>query len=131
MTSPFSGNFATRMIREASKDRRRILDAGCGTGVQACYLARRNTNCFVWGYDISEMAIKKAEEYKKKHGIPNVHFDVASHDDYAICEPVNFIYSNESLIGTDEYDYPLVFGPWESIVKRRLTRFHGMLLHGG
>ncbi len=45
----------------------RVLDAGCGTGENALYLARIGFE--VWGIDASPTAIKKAKEKAKKRGI--------------------------------------------------------------
>ncbi len=45
----------------------RVLDAGCGTGENALYLAHLGFE--VWGIDIASSAIKKAKEKAKKRGI--------------------------------------------------------------
>ena len=45
----------------------RVLDAGCGTGENALYLAHLGFE--VWGIDAAPSAIKKAKEKGKKRGI--------------------------------------------------------------
>jgi methyltransferase family protein len=56
----------------------RILDVGCGTGVQTIKLAVANPGCFVHGIDPSEAAISLAEERGKFHHIANVEFTACS-----------------------------------------------------
>ncbi len=51
----------------------RVLDAGCGTGENALYLAGLGFE--VWGIDAAPSAIKKAKEKAKKRGI-TVNFQV-------------------------------------------------------
>ena len=46
----------------------RVLDAGCGTGENALYLASLGFE--VWGIDSAPSAIKKAKEKAKKRGLP-------------------------------------------------------------
>ncbi len=45
----------------------RVLDAGCGTGENALYLASQGFE--VWGIDAAPSAIEKAKEKAKKRGI--------------------------------------------------------------
>jgi len=45
----------------------RVLDAGCGTGENALYLASQGFE--VWGIDAAQSAIKKAKEKTKERGI--------------------------------------------------------------
>jgi 2-polyprenyl-3-methyl-5-hydroxy-6-metoxy-1,4-benzoquinol methylase len=46
----------------------RVLDAGCGTGENALYLASQGFE--VWGIDAAPSAIEKAKEKAKKRGVP-------------------------------------------------------------
>jgi tocopherol O-methyltransferase len=48
-----------------------ILDAGCGVGGSAIYLARR-FNCRVKGITISEKQVKQANENAEKHNLTNL-----------------------------------------------------------
>lgn len=44
-----------------------VLDAGCGTGEHALYLAQQGYS--VWGVDISPLAISKAQEKARERGL--------------------------------------------------------------
>jgi len=120
--------FDTRILRELSSGRTNILDAGCGDGRQAPYLARR-TGGSVHGYDISDERITVAECFKKKHKIPNATFSVANHDDFQPPYEMDMIYTAGSLIGEDEIFTPFycdVSSPLmaaERIVRSRLIRY--------
>lgn len=52
-----------------------VLDAGCGTGEGALYLASRGHE--VWGVDYVPVAIERARAKAASRGLP-VHFEVAS-----------------------------------------------------
>jgi cyclopropane fatty-acyl-phospholipid synthase-like methyltransferase len=60
---------AAGMIRGA------VLDAGCGTGENALYLASRGHE--VWGLDFIPVAIERAKAKAKERGL-NVHFQVGN-----------------------------------------------------
>jgi|GEM_PF-5646355 len=73
---------------------KRILDAGCGTGVCSCWLACNYADATVEGVDFSSKMLERAEEHKKKLGLANVTFrkgDIAKlpfktgHFDAALC----------------------------------------------
>lgn len=125
--------FATRILREPSKGLHSILDAGCGDGLQALYLARKNLGSLVHGYDISTEAIAKANGYKQRHCIQNATFSVASHDDFEPQHKMEMVYTAYSLVGEDEAvhytDNPLYDN--EELVRRRLARFGEILMPGG
>ncbi len=54
-----------------------VLDVGCGVGVTACYLAKRQ-GCQVVGVDISGRMIERAKERAKREGVEDrVEFRVA------------------------------------------------------
>jgi len=125
--------FTTRILRENSEGRLRILDAGCGDGRQALFLARRNPERAVYGYDLSPEQIEKAERYKLEHRIGNVGFSIASHDDFQFPCEMDMAYTCESLVGDDEIPQwsmnPLQDS--EEIVRRRLGRFNEWLADDG
>lgn len=58
-------------LAEDEEINRRVLDAGCGTGENALYLAGLGFE--VWGIDATPTAIKKAKEKAAERGI-NVNF---------------------------------------------------------
>jgi len=125
--------FTTRIIRDLSKNKNRILDAGCGAGVQALYLARRNLESLVYGYDISTEQIAGAEGCKQKHKITNAYFSIASHDNFEPPYKMDFIYSCGSLVGDHEIPpYSAdVLESVEELVRKRLTKFNEMLATNG
>ncbi|MDI6720874.1 MAG: class I SAM-dependent methyltransferase [Candidatus Aenigmarchaeota archaeon] len=122
--------FSTRIIREAAKGRKMVLDGGCGNGLQACYLAKRNPKNMVYGYDTSGEAIEMANKYKQKHGIDNVNFSVASHDMFQAPYEMDMIYTIGSLVSEDEVPSQDIRDA-QDIFKRRLKKFNGMLMPGG
>jgi ubiquinone/menaquinone biosynthesis C-methylase UbiE len=61
-------------LEEAGAIRGSVLDAGCGTGENALYLASRGHE--VWGIDFVPVAIERAREKANKRGLI-VHFQVA------------------------------------------------------
>jgi SAM-dependent methyltransferase len=60
-------------LEEAGEIRGSILDAGCGTGENALYLASRGHE--VWGLDFVPVAIVRAKVKAKERGL-GVHFQV-------------------------------------------------------
>ena len=60
-------------LEEAGEIRGSVLDAGCGTGENALYLASRGHE--VWGLDFVAVAIDRAQAKAKDRGL-GVHFQV-------------------------------------------------------
>jgi len=60
-------------LEEAGEIRGSVLDAGCGTGENALYLASRGHE--VWGLDFVPVAIERANVKAKERGL-SVHFQV-------------------------------------------------------
>jgi SAM-dependent methyltransferase len=129
-----SNKFSTDVIGKAAEGRIRILDAGCGTGAQAFYLARQDASRVVYAYDISPTAIEKAQRYRQRLQVPNVFFIRASHDElqFENMLEIDMIYASDSLVG--EYDLEAFrrnFSDGEEIVRRRLSKFRSMLNPNG
>jgi len=61
-------------LEEAGEIRGSVLDAGCGTGENALYLASYGHE--VWGLDFVSVAIERANVKAKERGL-SVHFQVA------------------------------------------------------
>ena len=57
------------------KEGDRVLEVGCGTGGNACYLANKY-GCTITGIDISEQMIKEARIRAKELGVKNVSFQL-------------------------------------------------------
>src|SRR5262245_37662217 len=53
-----------------------VLDAGCGTGEYACWLASRGAA--VTAIDLSDGSLQEASKYAKEAGIAGVHFEKRS-----------------------------------------------------
>jgi len=62
-------------LEEAGEIKGSVLDAGCGTGENALYLAARGHE--VWGIDFVPMAIDRANEKARQRGL-RVHFRVGN-----------------------------------------------------
>lgn len=125
-------NFTTRILRKFSSGRLRIVDGGCGAGIHALFLAKRNANAVVYGYDIALDKIETARAYQQKHGVKNACFEIASHDDYNLPESVDMIYTCESLVGEEEISMqidPLIEA--NETMERRFLRFNQVLSLGG
>lgn len=54
-------------LAESGEIGRRVLDAGCGTGTHACYLAERGHS--VVGVDVSERAVELARGKARERGV--------------------------------------------------------------
>lgn len=66
-------NLALLEIGENTK----VLDAGCGSGVTACYLAK-STGCAITAVDLSEEMIEKAKQRAEREGVASlIQFKVA------------------------------------------------------
>jgi release factor glutamine methyltransferase len=82
-----------------------ILDVGTGSGVIAVSLAYKRPDCIVTGIDISEEALKVAEENRQNMKIGNVHFqqqDFLTSDFTNLKQEFDFIISNPPYITEEE-----------------------------
>jgi ubiquinone/menaquinone biosynthesis C-methylase UbiE len=57
------------------KDGDRVLEVGCGTGANACYLANKY-GCVITGIDISEQMVKEAQIRAEELGVDRVSFQL-------------------------------------------------------
>lgn len=55
-----------------------IIDSGCGEGFYTINFCKRNSNAFVYGIDISKIAVNHAAKRAKSAQVTNVFFSVAS-----------------------------------------------------
>jgi ubiquinone/menaquinone biosynthesis C-methylase UbiE len=62
------------VVANVFKGSKKILDAGCGTGIFSCWLASKYKNAVVDGVDFSDKMIERAGEHKKSLGLKNVRF---------------------------------------------------------
>lgn len=79
ITKHYGGLKATRELIELCRigEGKRVLDAGCGVGATACYIAKKY-GCRVIGVDISERMIDVSRKRARKEGVEdNVEFIVA------------------------------------------------------
>ena len=125
--------FSTRVLRTVYEGKKMIVDGGCGNGVQALYLARRNPQSIVCGYDISTAKIKEANEYKRNHGIPNAEFSVSSHDDFNPRFEADMVYTTDSLVGDHELSESntTILRGAEEIVRKRFSKFRSFMSNDG
>jgi 27-O-demethylrifamycin SV methyltransferase len=76
-----TGELTTRMIEAARfSPGQRVLDVGCGTGAQACRLAREY-GVEVLGITTSEVGVAAATERAQKAGLDGVRFEVRNGTD--------------------------------------------------
>lgn len=125
-------DFTEGILNEVSEGKGKILDAGCGNGTQALFVAKRNLESLVHGYDKSEEAIDQANGDRERDNVLNLSFSVASHDDFQPPYEIDLIYTAGSLIGSDEvHESVNTLANVEDIVNKRLSRFYEMLSSGG
>ncbi len=60
----------------------RILDVGCGNGLESCFLGEITRTGEVVGIDINEKMIERARKRAKKRGLSNVRIDCIDRDDW-------------------------------------------------
>lgn len=60
----------------------KIADIGCGLGTSSILMAEAYPNSTVYGFDFHPPSIEQARANAKAKGIDNVHFEVASAQDY-------------------------------------------------
>jgi len=95
-----------------------VLDAGCGRGAAALWLARRYPGARVSGIDADAAEVKRCRQEAADRGIPNARFAVGRLEDLADDRRYDFIYS----IAVLEY----IDRPADT-----LARFHRALRPGG
>lgn len=97
LTTPYYLRYQTVV----NPDDKIILDAGCGSGMQALALAAANPGAKIIGFDISEKSIELARQRFDYHQIPNAEF-------YAISlEEISSLGYQYDLINCDEVLYLL------------------------
>jgi SAM-dependent methyltransferase len=73
-----SRNFYLDLIQKGCQGKR-VLEYGCGTGGNAFYLAKRGAR--VTGIDISDVAVKQAEQRAAAEAITDINFEVMDAED--------------------------------------------------
>jgi len=86
----------------------RILDVGCGTGLEAVFLAKNlGDNGMVTGIDNSPRMVEIAAERAKKYGLKNIEFSVDDIHNPKLSNKFNFVYSLNSITeGEEDYSDP-------------------------
>lgn len=87
-------------------EEKRVADLGCGNGILALFLAKRNPGSAIFGFDESFMAVESAKLNAKNYNLSNVSFkvdnmlnSVAGHTfDFIVCNPP-FHQNNTVLTG--------------------------------
>ncbi|EDL48846.1 class I SAM-dependent methyltransferase [Erythrobacter sp. SD-21] len=69
-------------VEEKLKAGAKIADIGCGHGSSSILMAQAYPNSEVIGFDFHEPSIEEARRKAKAAGVGNVHFEVASAQDY-------------------------------------------------
>ena len=124
--------FSTRILKEEARGKNVILDAGCGDGVHALYLARQNPTAQVHGYDVHYAIIAAANRLKAIHGIGNANFQVSTHDAFVPRQRFDLILTMGSLVGEDELEgVGDALDETRDLVANRLSKFASMLSERG
>ncbi|MEK6852495.1 MAG: class I SAM-dependent methyltransferase [Nanoarchaeota archaeon] len=88
-------SFLYNVVNEHNPDV--VVDAGCGVGLQVCFLARAFPERRFIGYDLSYGMIVEAEKRRQRLGLENVELWIAPHEKFNPQTRPNFIYTQESL----------------------------------
>jgi cyclopropane fatty-acyl-phospholipid synthase-like methyltransferase len=94
----------TRVIadRAGISEDDRVLDAGCGVGGSAVWLAQ-NRGARVDGVNINEMQVEKARHGAAERGVENVEFHVADYTDVPFDDDTfDVVWAVESVCHTDD-----------------------------
>jgi SAM-dependent methyltransferase len=93
------GNHITRELERLGLPRKklRVLDAGCGRGDLAIYLARRYPHWEVVGIELSEERAAVARKSAESLGLKNVQFRLGSLEDFEDAEGFDLIISADVL----------------------------------
>ena len=86
----------------------RILDVGCGTGLEAVFLAKNlGDRGVVTGIDNSPRMVEIASERAKKYGLKNIEFSIDDIHNPKLSNKFNFVYSLNSITeGEEDYSDP-------------------------
>lgn len=82
----------------------RVLDVGCGVGLDACFLAARYPTIKMCGSDLSPVMIERAQARARRRGLANTRFVVSAHRDLPTHfseERFDLVYSHGSLLFSD------------------------------
>ncbi len=72
------------LLSLSDREPERILDAGCGNGIIACYLAKRFTKTKITAIDISEAAIEQAKALASTLNLTNIEFAVSDIKEFSL-----------------------------------------------
>ncbi|MEK7791094.1 MAG: peptide chain release factor N(5)-glutamine methyltransferase, partial [Deltaproteobacteria bacterium] len=94
-----------KILANDTKEKIRILDIGCGSGVVAIVLAKERPGAEVVAVDISQVALSCALENAKRHGVGE-RIEFRRSDIYSGLKEEKFdlIVSNPPYIRTDEWE---------------------------
>ena len=65
----------TQLAKEVPRDCKSILDIGCGTGIQSCFIAKKFPKAKIYGIDLAPSLIATARNRANKSGLKNISFD--------------------------------------------------------
>jgi 2-polyprenyl-3-methyl-5-hydroxy-6-metoxy-1,4-benzoquinol methylase len=63
-----------QVLERNLRNRRKVLDIGCGLGLFSCIFSALNPDAIYWGLDINTRRIKIARQAALELKLPNVHF---------------------------------------------------------
>jgi 2-polyprenyl-3-methyl-5-hydroxy-6-metoxy-1,4-benzoquinol methylase len=91
-----------QMLGLCLREKRRILDIGCGFGLFGCYFASMYPEMTYTGYDLNKGRIDQANRAAKKLGLKNVHFKVGDARDIDINDEFDAILMVDLLHHIDD-----------------------------
>ncbi|MBI4245206.1 MAG: class I SAM-dependent methyltransferase [Planctomycetes bacterium] len=96
------GNFLMQLEQELVQSND-ILDAGCGTGLDVCFLQMQYPEKRFFAYDISHKNIRRARARAERLQLP-VRFIVAEHDALPFAQEIfDLMYINEALLEEEPF----------------------------
>ncbi len=87
-------NMISSLVSDQYMERKKILDAGCGTGHRLMAVARRYKKAKITGVDMTQASIEVAKKMAEKFGLGNVRFQAADLLDLNLGERFDIIYSS-------------------------------------
>ena len=124
-------NFLTRLNLELPP-RATILDAGCGTGLLACYFARRFPAAQIYATDVDVKMLREMEQIARKKGLSAKNIVIAKND-LKTPELITPLGSREETVLPEKhFDAVFVSGALEHVpLTESVTRLARLLKPGG
>ena len=87
-----------KLIKEDHDNQFKLLDVGCGIGIYSINILKRNSNCIIYGFDISEKQIDFINSKLNEFGLKNrCEFSVGDANNFNLNQKFDYIICTELL----------------------------------